>query len=389
MNLYEEALNFKDEQIKWRHDLHQIPEIGTHIPKTIEYVSKQLDILGIQYTIYDASCIVATIGKGKHCILLRADMDGLPGEELSGLDFASTNGCMHACGHDLHAANLLGTAKLLKEHENELSGCVKLLFQSGEEIFKGAKEAIEYGVLENPKVDVAFAMHVFAMYAPDLILYNTVPFASVYGFEIEITGKGGHGSQPEKCIDPIPSAIAIYNALNSLISKECLPGTDAVLTIGQFSAGNAANAIPETAILKGTMRSFSKETADYLIQRIQVVVPALAASYRTKSKITELSKCPNMVCDPNFMNECVNSLHKVLPQMKTDSSLHLIGSEDFAQIGQLVPSCYFIIGGGVEDESKRYGQHNPRILFDENSMSKASAIYAQVAFDWLKKHGDE
>ena len=386
MNLYEEALLFSKEQIKWRRYLHQIPEIGTNVPKTIQFITRELDAMNISYQVFENSCIIANIGFQEPCILLRADMDGLSGKEESGLNFASMNGCMHACGHDLHIANLLGAAKLLKQHEKELNGSVKLLFQSGEEIFKGALDALKFGVLENPKVEAAFAMHVFAMYDPNLILTSLNPMASVYGFEITITGKGGHGSQPERCIDPIQSAVAIYQALNVLISKECLPGTEAVLSIGQFSAGNAANAIPETATLKGTLRSFTKEASDYLIKRISEIVESVALSYRTKGEVKVLSNCPNLSCDEAFSLDCLESLHKVQPQMEVDQSLHLIGSEDFAFIAKEVPSCYFIIGGGVEDPSKRLGQHNPRILFNEDSMSKASSIYAQVAIDWLNKH---
>lgn len=147
--LLKEANALQQELSKWRRALHQMPEIGLHLPKTVEFVAKELEKMGINYTVYeDCSCIVALIGKGEKCFMLRSDMDGLPVTEESGEPFASENGCMHACGHDMHATTLLGAAKLLKEHEGELKGTVKLLFQSAEETFKGAKAALDAGVLE-------------------------------------------------------------------------------------------------------------------------------------------------------------------------------------------------------------------------------------------------
>lgn len=161
--ILEEAQEMNDLLIKWRRDLHQIPETDLELPKTVEYISKRLDEMNVEYKVFpEVSVIIAQIGKGDKCFLLRSDMDALLVEEETGLEFASKNGCMHGCGHDLHATILLGAAKILKAHEEELPGVVKLLFQPGEETFRGAKAAVEAGVLENPHVDAAFAAHVFA-----------------------------------------------------------------------------------------------------------------------------------------------------------------------------------------------------------------------------------
>lgn len=152
--LLKEAREMKEELVSWRRALHQIPEIGTHLPKTVEFVTARLAEMGIPYEVYeDCSCVTATLGNGGKCILLRGDMDGLPIREESGETFASVNGCMHACGHDFHATTLLGAAKMLKAHEKELKGTVKFIFQSGEETFEGAAAAVKHGVMENPKVD--------------------------------------------------------------------------------------------------------------------------------------------------------------------------------------------------------------------------------------------
>lgn len=383
----QEANEMKDELISWRRALHQIPEIGTQLPQTVGYVTARLEEMGIPYTVLeDSSNVVATIGSGGKCFLLRSDMDALPVAEETGLPFASSNGCMHGCGHDMHAATLLGAAKLLKKHEAELPGTVKLLFQSGEETFSGAAAAIRGGVLENPHVDAAFAMHVFGAVEKNTILYHSNPMAAVYGFKITLTGHGGHGSQPENCIDPINAGVQVYLALQALIARECPPYAEAALTIGQFEAGNAANVIPQRAVLQGTLRTFKKEITELMIRRINEIVPAVAAAYRTSVQIEELSNVPSVVCDEALNEEFTASILELDPSIQIVSNLHVMGSEDFAFISDAVPASYFVIGAGVEDKTKWLGQHNPKILFNEDTLISASAIYAKVAADWLKKH---
>ena len=178
--LLKEAQAMQAQLSEWRRALHQIPELGLHLPKTVDFVKEKLTEMEIDYHVYeDSSCITACIGKGNKCFLLRSDMDGLPMPEESGVSFASQNGCMHSCGHDLHTATLLGAAKLLKAHEEDLSGIVKLFFQSGEEIFAGASAAIEAGILEKPTVDAAFGMHVASEMASNIIIYGPQPMSSV------------------------------------------------------------------------------------------------------------------------------------------------------------------------------------------------------------------
>lgn len=382
-----EAEALQEQLIKWRRELHQIPETGIHLPQTVKYVAEKLEKMEVQYEIYeDCSCIVAQIGKGNRCFMLRGDMDGLPMEEEAEVEFASKNGNMHACGHDLHATVLLGAAKLLKEHEEELQGVVKLLFQSGEETFQGAKEALKSGVLENPKVDAAFAMHVFAKTPPGVIAYGTEMMASVYGFKILLTGHGGHGSQPEVCIDPINAGVAVYEALQSLIARECPPSAEAALTIGQFTAGNAANIIPEKCVLQGTLRTFDKKVTELLIRRINEIVPNIAQAYRTSCVIEELSNVPNLSNNEELTNGAIETIKELFPDMGFYGGTHLMGSEDFAVFSELVPSAYLVLGAGLEDESKRLGQHNPKIVFNEKCLYQGAAIYAGVAMDWLDKN---
>lgn len=383
----QEAAAMQEQLVAWRRELHQIPETGIKLPQTMKYIQSRLEEMGIAYELYeDISCITATIGSGEKCFLLRSDVDALPVAEEADVPFKSTNGCMHGCGHDLHGTILLGAAKLLKEHEQELKGTVKLLFQSGEEIFLGAKSAIAAGILENPKVDAAFAMHVIAMMPMDLVFTGKQAMSAVDGFRITLIGHGGHGSMPEYTVDPINAAVQVYLALQSLIAREIGGSEEAVLTVGQFTAGEASNIIPERAVLQGTLRTFTKEVRQRLVKRIREVVAGVAMTYRCQFEYEELFTCAS-VCTDDEVNAAVEkSILKIVPHIHIQKNAHGMGSEDFAEITQRVPSAYYTIGAGPEDASKRLGQHNPKIIFNEDILSVGAAIYAQAARDWLEEN---
>lgn len=379
-----EAIALQQQLIIWRRELHQIPEVGTQLPQTMTYIREQLENMGIPYKYHEnISCIEATIGAGDKCFLLRSDVDGLPVVEETDVPFKSTNGCMHGCGHDMHGAILLGAAKLLKDHEVELKGTVKLLFQSGEEVFQGAKAAIEAKVLEEPTVDAAFAMHVIAMMPVGVIMTGKEPMSSVDGFQITLLGHGGHGSMPEVCVDPINAAVQVYLALQSLIAREIGGTEEAVLTIGQLAAGDVPNVIPERAVLKGTLRTFHSDVRERLLKRMQEVVAGVAMTYRCQFEYETLSECASVVTDDAITASVEASIKKVNPNVNVLKGAHGMGSEDFAEITQRVPSAYFMMGAGPKEEEKRLGQHNPKIEFNEEVLSTGAAIYAQAAKDWL------
>ena len=380
----QEAEKLQPQLVAWRRALHQIPEVGTTLPQTMHFIKGELDKLGISYHYYgEISCIEATLGQGEKCFLLRSDVDALPVKEEAQVPFRSTNGNMHGCGHDLHGAILLGAAKLLKDHEKELPGRVKLLFQSGEEIFQGAKAAIEAGVLKD--VQGAFAMHVIAMMPVGIVMTGKVAMASVDGFKITLTGRGGHGSMPEAAIDPINAAVQVYLALQSLIAREIGGTEEAVLTIGQLTAGEVANVIPERAVLQGTLRTFKPELRQRLVKRIEEVSNGVAATYRCQCQVEKLSECASVVTDDEVTATVRKAIGEVAPELRVVDGAHGMGSEDFAQITQKVPSAYYMMGAGPEDEKKRYGQHNPKIEFNEDVLCLGAAIYAQTALDWLKE----
>lgn len=384
--ILEEAEALQKDLVIWRRQLHRIPEVGMSLPKTSGYVQKKLSEWHIPFEVTaNGSCVTGKLGTEGPCILLRGDMDALPLKEESGEEFASENGCMHACGHDMHTTILLGAAKVLKSHESELNGQIKLLFQPGEEMMEGAKTAIREGVLTNPFVGAAFAMHVTSLAPLGMITFGKTPLSSAYGFEITLTGKGGHGSSPEVCVDPITAGVQVHLALQELVARECPFGSEVSLTIGQFNAGDAPNIIPNTAVMKGTLRTFDDQLAEKLIRRITEMSQSIAQAYRVEAEVKTLYQGPVLIC-ADEMNElalsCVKGLG--LDGMVWDK-LKGTGSEDFAYIAQKVPSTYFTIGASVGNPEEWISQHNPKVRFNEEILYKAVAIYSTVALTWLEK----
>ena len=380
--------DLQEKLVAWRRALHRIPERGMHLPETMAFIRERLDEMGISYRCHeDISCIVATIGSGGKCFLLRGDVDALPMAEESGLAFRSTNGLMHACGHDLHGAMLLGAARILKENEAALNGTVKLLFQSGEEIFEGARAAIAAGVLENPAVDAGFAMHVKSTLPLGTAETGKYAMAAVDGFRITLTGKGGHGSAPEACIDPINAAVQVYLAFQSLIARETGGSEEAVLTIGQFAAGDAPNVLPVRAVLQGTLRTFSNDVRRRLVTRMHEVLSGVASTYRCQYNYETMFECAALVTDDRLTAGVTRSLLKIAPQTRILTGGHGMGSEDFAEFSQRIPCAHFILGAAPEDEEKRFGLHDPRVVFSEEVLSPGAAIYARAAADWLAENG--
>lgn len=383
--ILQEARAMEQELVAWRRALHQMPELGLSLPQTSGFVQARLGELGIPYEVLvDGSCVVGRLGAGQRCFLLRCDMDGLPIREESGESFAAENGRMHACGHDLHTTFLLGAAKLLKAHEAELKGTVKLLFQPGEETFQGAKAALDAGVLENPGVEAAFAMHVAAAGDVGVFAYGRNPMSSVYGFRIHIQGVGGHGSTPELCVDPINAGVHIHLALQALIARECPASEEAVLTVGRFQSGQAPNIIPNTAVLEGTLRTFSPKAYELLVRRIGEAVPAVAQAYGATATVEVLSNVPCVTCDAGLNAEICQSLQALSPDFSLREVYHTMGSEDFAFFSQALPvSSYFAIGAGLPRREARRCQHNPKVRFNEACLPLGAAAYAKAALDYL------
>ena len=401
--LLQEAEQIRDHVLRERRTLHQIPGTGFDIGDTLAFVKKELTDMGLQPADCGRAGVTALVG-GKRpgkVFLLRADMDALPIREEADLEFASQNGRMHACGHDLHTAMLLGAARLLKAHEEEIHGTVKLMFQPAEEIFEGSHDMIEAGLLENPKVDAALMIHVMAgMPFPAGTVIVSAPGVSAPAadyFEIKVQGKGCHGSMPNTGVDPLTAAAHILIALQEIHARELAMDDRVVLTIGTMNAGTASNVIPDTVTMGGSIRTFDEETRSFIKQRMTEIAEGTAKTFRAEAAVTFGSGCPTLVNDRDLSQCCGQYMKELLGEGRAFSVAELnamgggtssksAGSEDFAYVSQEVPSLMLALAAGQPEKGYRYPQHHPMAKFDESVLPGGSAVYAWAALRWLEEH---
>ena len=398
--LLAEAEALQPQLQKWRRTIHRNPEIGFDLPKTRALVKQALTEMGYQPQDCGKAGILALAG-GKRpgkTILLRGDMDALPIFEESGEVFASeVPGRMHGCGHDMHTAMMLGAARLLKAHEDELEGTVKLEFQPAEEIFQGSPDMLAHGLLEAPHVDAAVMFHVLGgMPLPlgeVLVPGGGITMASCEQYHIVVHGKGGHGSMPENCIDPITAAAHIHIALQEINARELSQNDFGVLTTGRFAAGAASNVIPDTAEMWGTIRTTDPENKSGALikQRMTEIAQGVAAAFRCTAEVTFSDFCPCMVVDETLSKDAFGYLSDLLGQGVMDMTSLTGGkpgggSEDFAFVSHEVPTVSLFLACGGPAQGCRYSQHHPKVRFDDSVLYKGSAAYGYVAMRWLAEH---
>ncbi len=373
-----------------RRHLHQDPEQGAHLPKTTAYVMHRLKEMGYApRQICDSGVVAAITGKDTgRCILLRADMDALSVTERTELPFRSENGRMHACGHDMHAAMLLGAAQLLRERQAQLQGTVKLVFQPDEEGFTGAKTMLEAGVLRDPAPQAAMALHVNSGTPSGLVLCGKGTFmAGCTLFRITVQGVGCHGAMPEKGVDPINIAAHIYLALQELTARELPAKVPAVVTVGRFCAGEAPNILPGTAVLEGTIRTFDRDVTAQLMARIGEIADLTARSFRGSASVEELASAPPLRNDPALVEQMAG----FAGQLVGEKSVYRLseggmGSEDFASYTYELPCAYLLLGAGTAQEDPLYGKpmHNEKVVFNEAILPEGAALLAYCAARWLE-----
>ncbi|CEQ18140.1 M20 metallopeptidase family protein [Paraclostridium sordellii] len=391
-NFIKQAKLIKEDLLNYRRTIHSNPEVGDKLPKTKAFVMDKLREFGYEPIEICESGIVATIegNKSSKTFLLRADMDALPMKEDTNCDFKSNNGCMHSCGHDMHTAMLLGAAKLLKQNQDQIEGTVKLVFQPDEEGFTGAKKMIKAGVLENPKVNAAMAMHVHSGTPSNVVLYGLgTSIAGCNRFRIVVKGIGCHGAMPETGIDPINIAAHIYLSLQEITSREIPSTKPAVLTIGKFVGGDAPNIIPKEVIMEGTIRSLDKELGQFIFNRVNDIVKSTAKMFRGEAELIELSSVPPLANDTNLAKELGSYVKDLVGEKGVvEFEGGGMGSEDFASYSYEVPSVYFMLGAGTKQENPLYGEpmHNNKVVFNEDIMVTGAAMHAYCAIKWLKNN---
>lgn len=390
MDYYKRAMELNEETVANRRHIHTNAEAGLNLPGTKAFVMEKLR----EYGLDPKDCgygVTAMIGGGGKVILLRADMDALPMPEESKESFACPTGITaHTCGHDFHAAMLLTAARMLKENEAELEGTVKLMFQPAEETFQGCQNMIENGIMENPKVDVALAYHVCPGQMPvGIYMYNstgTMMF-SVDGFKIDIMGKGAHGAYPHHSIDPINIGVHVYLALEALMAREADPTKACVMTVGKFTAGTAANIIPDTATLEGTIRTDDKEARALLVGRMQEVAAKTAEAFGGKAQVTMISQVPPLICNSKLTEEMKAYMQEMnIPGMMPLEGISASASEDFASIAERVPATFMYLSAGYTDERGACTAHNPKVVFNEEVCLIGSSCLAYCAAQWLKNN---
>ena len=387
-----------------RRQLHQHAETGFDLTETLAFVKRELTDMGLHPVDCGRAGVVALVGGKKpgKVFLLRADMDALPIHEEADVPFASQTGNMHACGHDMHTSMLLGAARLLKDHEDEIQGTVKLMFQPAEEIFEGSRDMIGAGLLEDPKVDAALMIHVMAgMPFPAGTVIVSAPGVSAPAadyFEIKVQGKGCHGSMPNTGIDPLTAAAHILIALQEIHARELAMDDRAVLTIGTMQAGTAANVIPDTVVMGGSLRTFDEETRALIKNRMTEIAEGTAKAFRAEASVIFGSGCPTLVNDKDLSRCCETYMKELLGPGKAFSVAELnamggggkssksAGSEDFAYVSQQVPSIMLALASGQPEQGYGYPQHHPMVKFDESVLPGGSAVYAYTALRWLEDH---
>jgi amidohydrolase len=389
----DEAQRIQDELRRHRRTLHQYPELDIALPRTTEYVRGELQVLGYSPKECGPSGLVALAGHPGEgpTILLRADMDGLPVTEATDLEFRSTNGNAHACGHDMHTAMLLGAAKLLKAHEGELRGAVKLMFQPGEETAHGAPAMIEAGLLENPKVDAAVMLHVFSgLPLPSgtfIVSGEDFVAAACDTFDIEIKGVGGHGAMPNYAIDPLNIAAHTHLALQEINSREVAAADPFALTVGYMLGGSAYNVIPDSAKLGGSVRTYDPKNRDLAQKRLEEIALGTARTFRGEAKVTYTRGSPAFRNDKELAREfrsCLAGLFGETAVLSELPGVKLMGSEDFAFVSERVGAVMGALAAGEPKDGYIYPQHHPQIRFDEEVLWRGAAAYAAMALDWLR-----
>ena len=391
MKALESTLAIQDWILDVRRDLHRHPELAYGELRTSERIQKVLGELGINYKAGSAggTGVVGLLGNPDGpCVGLRADMDALPIVEASGVSFSSENaGVMHACGHDTHMAMLLGAARVLKENEADLKGCIKLVFQPAEEGGAGAKKMCEEGVLENPRVERMFGMHVWPLLETGVVgLRDGAFLASATFFDIFVRGVGGHAAMPNLVVDPIVAAAQIVTNLQSIVSRERDPFGSDVVSISAFNGGDTYNVIPPEVHLKGTVRSLSLEGQAANIKRIDEIAKAIGTAHRCEVEVNfPGTTYPPTVNDARALKTARAAARRVVQEKDLVVVLPTMGGEDFAFYAQEVPSAFAALGIRNEAKGSTFCLHHPQFNVDEDALPVGAAMHVEFALGALEE----
>lgn len=377
------------EVVEFRRDLHMYPELSHTEVNTPKKVAEYLTSLGIDVrTEVGGRGVVGTLKGGKpgKTVALRADFDALPIQEETDLEFKSrVPGVMHACGHDIHTAGLLGVAKVLSEVRDEIPGNIVFIHQFAEEVIPGgAKFMVEDGCLDG--VDVVYGAHVSSANPLGQInLKEGEAMACGDTFEIKISGKGGHAASPHLGVDPLVVGSQILLNLQPIVSRQVNPVKPAVVTVATFQGGDSFNVIPDTARLAGTVRTFDADVRDLIEASIEQIATSTANALGAKIEYNYVRGYPAVVNDPAETKRVERIATKLFGEEKIKHISKQMGMEDFAYYLLEKPGTFFWVGGKVEDESKVFPHHHPRFDVDEKSMLYIGRLFLATVFDYLNE----
>ena len=397
--LTDDARAVHDDLRELRRALHREPEIGLDLPRTQEKVLAALDGLPLKTTLGRGATSVTGVlrggggelGAARPVVLLRADMDALPVQELADVDYRSRiDGAMHACGHDLHTAMLVGAARLLAARRDQLPGDVVLMFQPGEEGWAGAKVMIDEGVLDaaGRRADAAYGMHVFSTLAPHgtFVTKAGPMLAASDGFEVTVRGSGGHGSAPHAALDPVPAAAEMVTALQVAVTRAFDALDPVVVTVGVLRAGTRRNVIPDEAFLEATVRSFSAASQARAAEILPRVVRGVAAAHGLEVEATYTPEYPVTMNDDDETAFAAGVVEKMFgDERHLRWTRPLSASEDFSFVLEQVPGTFIGLAAPPEgaDLATAEFNHSPRAVFDDGVLADGAALYAALALDRL------
>lgn len=391
--------------VEWRRHIHQYPELGNREVKTAKFVEGHLRRLGLEVRTGIAVTGVVGILRGTQpgpVIGLRADMDALPVTERNSLPFASKEratfngqqvGVMHACGHDTHVAMLLGAAEVLSGMRDKIKGTVVLIFQPAEEgppegEDGGASLMVREGVMDNPKIDAIFGIHINSQTEIGKIRYKSgATMAASDWFEIKVRGKQTHGAYPWQGVDPIATATQIYTGLQMIVARRSeLPKAPVVITVGRINGGVRENIIPEELTMAGTIRTLDAAMQRDVHAKIRQTVAGIAESMGATAEVTITTKAPVTFNTPELVERMLPSLHKAAAKENVMAADWVTGAEDFSYFGEKAPSFYFFVGGmpAGKSPSEAAPHHTPDFYIDDSRLDVGVKAFTHIVFDFAR-----
>ena len=401
-SLEQDIIDIEDKLIEWRHYFHQNPELSNREFKTAEKIAAHLKSLGLEVETNVAKTGVVGVLKGNNpgkVVAIRADIDALPVTERNDLPFKSEvkttflnteTGVMHACGHDTHISILMATAEVLSKHKDKINGTIKFIFQPAEEgpppgEEGGAKLMIKEGVLDNPKVDAIFGLHINSQTPVGVIKYKTGGImASVERFVVNVKGKQTHGSQPWSGVDPILISAKIIDGFQTIISREArLTDEAAVITVGKITSGTRFNIIPESAEMIGTVRTLDSDMRLQIMKRMNEMAADIAKAYGGSATIDWQNNTVVTNNDPELTMQILPSIQKVAGEENVQIMKATTGGEDFSYFQEKVPGVYFFLGGMTPGNKESFPHHTPDFKIDDRSMLLGVKAFTQITLDYL------